>query len=254
MNRLIILGLVLCCTTLSAQNFQNVVQTIKGYKGTGLVCNETTVRVGATFVEKPKDNYFKMGDNNPDPTHDVLYQLNSEGIWEKVFVDGLGNLDSYHGHNGANVIKENTLILGQGMTYSAAGSQSSSVLVQLKQGSNALIIIEKDQNGNWKFKQDLLPKDIARDARFGCDLALSGNDLIVGSHEYKYDENGKNNSGAVFIYEKSGDGNWMFKKKLTIADPWTIGIHYGETLAMNSQYLFIGCKYEYKRIDVIKYK
>lgn len=104
-------------------------------------------------------------------------------------------------------------------------------------GSNSgAVYIYVNDNGAWTLEQKLIPKDGATNDNFGFSLALEGNRLLIGSR--RGGSGGAPQSGAVYIYERSGKV-WTRTKKL---DPANTGFEdfFGYAVALHQDYALVG--------------
>lgn len=104
----------------------------------------------------------------------------------------------------------------------------------------AVYIYEVDQGGvdNWGEVIKLIASDAAEDDRFGRDILLQGDRLLVGS---MFDDDGAQDSGSVYQYDRNTPtaGAWGEIKKLQAFDP-TLGDHFGHALAADGATIVVG--------------
>ena len=95
-------------------------------------------------------------------------------------------------------ISGDTIVAGSEYHDTAVGSNSGAVYVFQKLG------------GNWTEVQKLEPHDALAQRNFGEYVAISGDVIVVGN---RFDTDLGNNSGAAYVFEKSG-GLWQETAKL----------------------------------------
>src|SRR5688500_11328952 len=68
-------------------------------------------------------------------------------------------------------------------------------------GAGSVTTFHRTDKG-WEFLQLLLPSDSQAGSQFGYSVSISGTALAAGAPE-------QGNSGAVYLYVKSGDDDWL---------------------------------------------
>lgn len=104
-------------------------------------------------------------------------------------------------------------------------------------GANSgAVYIYVNDSGTWTLEQKLIAKDGSTNDNFGFSLALEGNRLLIGSR--RGGAGGAPQSGAVYIYERSGKV-WTRTKKL---DPANTGVEdfFGYAVALYQDYALVG--------------
>jgi len=79
-------------------------------------------------------------------------------------------------------------------------------------GTGAIYIYEKDDNGVWNETMKIVPNDIQQGAVFGYFVAIDGNVIVVGATN-----DGENGEGSFNVYQQD-EGNWVQELKLTPPD------------------------------------
>lgn len=82
--------------------------------------------------------------------------------------------------------------------------------------AGAAYILERNGAGNWILGPKLIAADGAADDHFGWSVAISGNFAIVGAP--REDQTFLTDTGAVYIFERDGAGNWDSGTKLVPTD------------------------------------
>ncbi len=75
----------------------------------------------------------------------------------------------------------------------------------------AAYVFERVSSGVWTQVQKLAASDAADNDTFGTSVSMSGDRAIVGNTN---DDDGGNNSGAAYIFDRSSDGTWTQTKLL----------------------------------------
>ncbi|MBD2703787.1 T9SS type A sorting domain-containing protein [Spirosoma sp. BT702] len=108
--------------------------------------------------------------------------------------------------------------------------------------AGAAYIFELQPNGQFIQKQKLVASDRAQQDYFGEQAVISGNYAAVGAHWCKTDANGANpiaNAGAVYIFERQGDGQWTQVAKLVEPDRGA-NHNFGNALAISGDFIIAG--------------
>ncbi len=106
--------------------------------------------------------------------------------------------------------------------YSVANNGSTAAIGLPSSGSKpGQVLVYERQLWGWKQTQILEAADPDPGNSFGHSLALDGDTLAVGA--YRVGE--LNVKGAVYMFERQGDGTWLEMQKLTSTDPkvWVFG-------------------------------
>lgn len=99
-------------------------------------------------------------------------------------------------------------------------------------------------NNNWKFAQKLVSSDRSAGDYFGYAVAIHGDIAVVGSACQDKDEAGNNhivNAGAVYIFERNSNGNWVEIQKICSNDrnfeDW-----FGDVVDVSEDYILVGAR------------
>ena len=106
--------------------------------------------------------------------------------------------------------------------------------------SGAAYIFERDGSGNWTEKKLLRASNFGGSDQFGISVAISGNYAIVGAYlEDNISVDPNFDSGAAYIYERDGSGNWIEKPILRASNLGT-GDQFGTSVAISGNYAIVG--------------
>ncbi|MEO9870539.1 MBG domain-containing protein [Ekhidna sp.] len=104
-------------------------------------------------------------------------------------------------------------------------------------GAGAAFIFEKDAQGIWIEKQKAVASDRAEQDNFGSQVSVSGERIAVSSLFHN------SRQGAVYIFEKDGNGQWNETAKL-VADDAETGAAFGFSIDLEGDYLVVGAQTE----------
>ena len=126
---------------------------------------------------------------------------------------------------------------------SAVAISASSVLVGMKlddapaNNIGALYVFKKDGTGIWNEVAKIHASDSSADAFFGSTLSVSGSHLIVGAPGAVNDR-WTSSSGAAYVFEDDGFGNWTQIEKLVPDGPLVEG--FGSSISLDGSMAVIG--------------
>lgn len=106
-------------------------------------------------------------------------------------------------------------------------------------------IFERDASGNWNQIQEIVAGDRKADDHFGWSVSINGDDIVVGAPDQDYDAfglNGMTNSGAVYVYKKSG-ATWGQVNKFVASDRET-GDQFGWSVDVYLNNIVAGAPYQ----------
>lgn len=110
---------------------------------------------------------------------------------------------------------------------------------------SAYIYTYEDATGEWIFEQQLLPADPVAFKDFGWGVAIHEDLALVGaSAEYNQpDGNTGSNTGTVYAFERSNQGEWREMQKIYAPD-FTQNDFFGRAISMNENLAIIGADME----------
>jgi len=107
--------------------------------------------------------------------------------------------------------------------------------------SGAVYVFERDSQGQWSQKLELLAADATVGDYFGHAVSVSGDYAIVGA--YLDDDSGLS-SGSAYIFERDGLGQWNQKAKLLASDG-VAGDFFGFSVSVSTPgYALIGAHFD----------
>jgi hypothetical protein len=158
----------------------------------------------------------------------VLY-LNDAGFWEED-----QQLIASDGQNGdflgVSVAIDGNIIVAGAHLDDDNGANSGSVFV-----------FARNANGQWSQEDKIRPADASTEDRFGIDVDLEGNTLVVGS--FLDDHSGGTNVGSAYVYERVVPGTWRERAKLIAFDPQTSD-YFGRQVSLDGDRLAISAPFE----------
>lgn len=99
----------------------------------------------------------------------------------------------------------------------------------------AAYVFVRDANDDWAFEQRLLATNPGFNDRFGTDVSISGDWIVVGS---PFEYSGAADSGAAYLYQLV-DGAWVERQRLLSSSPTLYG-YFGSSVSIHSQSLAVG--------------
>ena len=132
-----------------------------------------------------------------------LYGRGSDGIWGSEQKLTASDRKSSGEFGSAVALFADTLVVG------SPGDDENG------KSSGAVYIYSRNKEGHWGNEQKLTASDGADYNSFGSSIAISGNTLMVGA---PWASARGNNKGAVYIYNRSGDGEWVGEQKIIASD------------------------------------
>ena len=113
--------------------------------------------------------------------------------------------------------------------------QSTSVCYPV---ADRLWVYQKDGSSDWKVTQTLEPFGKVNAGGFGEAVATSGELLAIGAPDACIFE-GKNFSGAVYLFKREPNGEFVEHQRLLPKDAH-FAQHFGNSIAMNGSILVVG--------------
>ena len=104
--------------------------------------------------------------------------------------------------------------------------------------SGSVYIFQRD-NRRWTQQTKIVADDAGEDNRFGVDLALDDDYLLVGAF---FDDDAGERSGSAYIFKHDGSG-WTQQDKL-VADDAAAGDWFGVSVDMDGGYAVVGARYD----------
>lgn len=164
-----------------------------------------------------------------------IFKKNAEGIWEEQqkLTAEKRTEGSFFGYS-VSITKGLVLIGSQEYSLDIDGSSSL-------RGSGAAYIFKNNGEG-WKQSQMITALDRQKDAFFGESVDTDGNRCIIGAWGQKFNSLGQSSldtAGAAYIFEKSENGNWVQKNKIT-PEKRNGGDQFGISVAIDGDYAICG--------------
>ena len=166
----------------------------------------------------------KDGDNGADSGSAYIFSKNDNGTWTQkaklLASDGTAN----------DVFSNIVAISGDQAIVGAKFDDDNG------SNSGSAYIFSKNDDGTWTQKTKLLASDGAANDQFGFNVAISGNQAIVGAY---FDDANGSDSGSAYIFSKNDDGTWTQKTKLLASDGASSD-HFGGSVAISGNQAIVG--------------
>lgn len=104
-------------------------------------------------------------------------------------------------------------------------------------GQGAAYIFFRDGSGNWSQQAFLKASDAASGDRFGFAVAVDGDTAIVGARSRG------NRTGAVYVFERNGSGNWSEQDVLTASNAAEFA-DFGNAVSLSQDVAAIGALFQ----------
>lgn len=195
---------------------------------------------------KDKENSDFFGTSIAMEGDSIVIGAREEGRSQKR---GNGSIYVFNKKN-ANWSQTQKIILADGKTldyfgHSVAISKQVIAVGAYKRDNNgttnngAVYIFTYD-NGTWSKSQELLANDKENHDAFGYSLAMQNDILVVGARGNN--NNGMEDSGAVYVFTKDGD-SWKQSQKLLAKDKKEYS-YFGNSVAIDDEVIVVGADYE----------
>jgi hypothetical protein len=109
--------------------------------------------------------------------------------------------------------------------------------------SGSVYIFERDGSGNWTEKTMLTASNADGGDSFGISVSISDNYAIVGAYFESGPSNTTFRSGAAYIFERDGSGNWT-EKTILRASNLEGSDYFGVSVAISGNYAIIAATFE----------
>lgn len=131
--------------------------------------------------------------------------------------------------------------------YMIVGSVDEGTLSQSGASSEgAAYIFKRSTNNEWVEIQKIVANDRKEDDHYGGSVAISDNYAFVGSSGQDFDSQSSNKmtfAGAVYVYKRHANGQWIQQQKLVPADRER-NASFGNSITISDKYLIIGAANE----------
>jgi hypothetical protein len=103
-------------------------------------------------------------------------------------------------------------------------------------------IYSRNENGEWKEVQTVIPNDRKAEDYLGSSVAMSGDYALIGAHSA---DNKNPNEGAVYVYWQNRDGKWTQVQKLYASDEGSYAA-FGGAVAIHKNFMISGAHIEWR--------
>lgn len=100
-------------------------------------------------------------------------------------------------------------------------------------GNSSAYVFERQLDGTWIEKAELIPSDRGRREFFGWSVAILDDEIVVGAY------GDDNEQGSAFIFERQSNGSWVEKVKLSASDG-VPGELFGRSVAITEDRIIVG--------------
>lgn len=216
--------------------------------GWSVAVHDSTIVVGAHI----EDHDVSGADFKYHSGSVYMFELDGTGTWnqtQKVVADDrwvdMNFPNGYSGEDLADQFGHTVDIWGDYMIVGALHhdyATTSPTLTGALWSSGAAYIFERS-GGTWTQVQKIQNSDRVAWDRFGSEVAIDTNVIIVGVYAEDEDENGNNqlmNSGSAYMFERNPAGVWNETQKIVPNDR-NSGDHFGWSVDFEDTLMVIGC-------------
>lgn len=130
---------------------------------------------------------------------------------------------------------ERLALEGERAIIAAAGNSDDGNL------SGAAYVFDRDASGTWGESQKLTASDAEAFDRFGFDVDVSGNRVLIGA---RFATGQANNSGAAYVFDRDLGGTWSETKKLIAANGNGSSDAFGWAVALAGDRALVGSPFK----------
>ena len=118
----------------------------------------------------------------------------------------------------------------------------------IERSGTVYIYHKSSSQNNWNFEQKITASDKQAYDEFGYSVSIDSNIIVVGAHHHDYDNFYNNtdyhfNAGAVYIFEKQTNGNWLQINKLISFDRDSAD-YFGHSVSVYNNNIIVGAHME----------
>jgi len=164
-----------------------------------------------------------------------IFERDGSGNWTETKILRASNLGANDNFGWSVAISGNYAIVG---AWSEDENNTSASF-----NSGAAYIFERDGSGNWTETKLLRASNFGQNDRFGQSVSISGNYAIVGAHFEEAVGGESYDSGAAYIFERDGSGNWT-EKTILRASNYSQNDQFGISVSISGNYAIVGAQLE----------
>jgi hypothetical protein len=127
-----------------------------------------------------------------------------------------------------------------GGNVSISGDYAIAGAIYNTSNRGAAYIFRRTGTNTWDSVTKIIAKDPQDDDYFGYSVSISGDYAIVGA---PYEDSGGDNSGAAYIFRRTGTNTWDDVIKIVAPVP-AIGDLFGYSVSISGDYAIVGAPYE----------
>jgi hypothetical protein len=176
------------------------------------------------------------GSTDPSPNAGAAYifERNISGVWEEKAILHASTMsgNEYFGY-----------AVAVDGSYAIVGAYADGISGNTNAG--AAYIFEQDGSGTWAQKPVLTASDSHSNDYFGRSVAISGNRAVIGAPQ---EDGGLGDplldSGAVYVFERNGSGNWIENPVILHASNAGANDWFGCAVALSGDLAVLGAFFE----------
>ncbi len=196
--------------------------------GTAVALSASHMIVGAYKRDEPDSNGRPLYQSGAA----YLFERNARGEWvevQKLIASDRDSLDYF----GISVDISDSYAL-VGAAYKNADDGHGGKVIQ----AGAAYVFERRANGHWVEVARLRAPDKDDFDLFASSVAIDGKNIMIGAYKEDEEAGGTNtlhDAGAVYVFERTANGKWTFRQKLSAPDR-SANDWFGAALAIDGSY------------------
>ncbi len=199
--------------------------------------NSSAISGDYAFVGARTEDEDPAGGNTmPNSGSVYVYERDGAGSWNQVQkIVATDRIADARFGGSVSVSNQYAIVGAPGEKRDTAGANS---LV----GAGAAYLFERDGGGNWNQVQKLVASDREFNDEFGSAVSISGDYAIVGAF---FEQSG---TGAAYLFERDGSGNWTEVQNIVAADR-DIGDFFGASVSISGDIAIVGAYLDHDSVS-----
>jgi len=222
--------------------------------GTSIAVSGQTILVGAEWEDSSATSVDNDGsdDSAMNAGAAYLFGRDPDGGWSPQAYLKATNTEDGDRFGHAVALSGDRAAVGAFSEDSAASGVNGDQTDNSLDSAGAVYVYARDGIGQWAPEAYLKASNPDESDRFGAELALSGDTLVVGSGGEDsasagiggdQSDNSMSGSGAVYVFVRDGSGTWSQQAYIKASNP-DESDSFGSAVAIDGDTLVVGAKFE----------